>query len=138
MSRNLYNFIKQGYNTYFEITKCLDDIAMFLKMYYKKHPRKLTNEVLQENMINLNLYCFDSKPLSRAIQDIYYKGLIYQKRHQNLPFSKIHRLNISKCMPTYRTNPRGFYSLFVNVHECVFIFSLTIPKNKFQSGKKYK
>lgn len=129
MSRNLYNLIKQGYDTYFEIDKQLDDIAMFLRKYYKKHPRKLTNEVLQDNLLNLKLHCFDSKPISRAVQEIYTKG-IAQKKRQGLPFSRVQHLNGSLCMPSFRNSTTSYYTHLLNVNNCVFAFSLKISKHK--------
>nr|DAR34979.1 MAG TPA: hypothetical protein [Caudoviricetes sp.] len=130
MSRNAFNLIKKGYDTYFEIKKQLDDIAMFLKMYYQKHPRKLTNEVLHDNLLTLRLQCFDSKPISRAVQEILCKDVV-RKAKQELPFSKVKELNKSRCMPTYKRANDGFYTNFSNVNNCVFVFSLVISKRKY-------
>lgn len=129
MSKNAFNLIKKGYDTYFEIKKQLDDIAMFLKMYYKKHPRKLTNEVLHDNMLTLRLQCFDSKPIFRAVQEIICKDVV-RRTAQELPFSRVKDFNKSRCMPTYKRANDGFYTNFSNVNNCVFVFSLIISKRK--------
>lgn len=129
MSMNAFNLIKRGYDTYFEINKQLDDIAMFLKKYYEKHPRKLTNEVLHDNLLTLRLQCFDSKPISRAVQEMICKDVV-RKAKQELPFSRVKDLNKSRCMPIYKRANDGFYTNFSNVNNCVFVFSLVISKKK--------
>lgn len=136
MSKNLHKLVKRGYETYFEIVKNLDDIVIYFEKVYTKYPNKLTNEVLQEHLLNLQLVTFDSIKITKEEQRLAVSNVLEDDEDETFPLPDLMAFNENNCLPQFLHRRFGPLNTEINICNCVFFFTLAISKKRRNTMNK--